>query len=84
MIDPKLKQNGPITIVDNILHAGEIEELDNIIDKLTFSKYMDMLPHINKNFEIAKKYINPDNLLNKFIVALRSDSSYNTKDYFIC
>ncbi len=29
MIDPKLKQNGPLTIVDNILHAGEIEELDD-------------------------------------------------------
>ena len=67
-----------------IITFNEIEELDSIIDELTFSKYMDMLPHINKNFEIAKKYINPDNLLNKFIVELRSDPSYNTKDYFIC
>jgi hypothetical protein len=44
---------------EGILQFDTIEELDGIMQKLSFDLYQKMMPHIKNNFEIAKKHAKP-------------------------
>ena len=51
---------GDIFDIRGILIFNNIDELKSIIDNLSDEKYNDMLPYVEKNFEIAKKFIDWD------------------------
>jgi hypothetical protein len=65
-----------------IITFNKIDELEDILNNISFSMYMDMLPYVKTNFELAKRYIDPDNLIRDFLVAIKKDISYNTREYF--
>ena len=50
-----------------IITFNNVEELKEIIDNLTEEKYNDMLPYVEKNFNIAKKFIDWDDNIVKSI-----------------
>ena len=66
-----------------IITFNELDELEEILNNLTFTKYMEMLPYVQTNFELAKQYIHPDNIIYSFIVAITKDAAYNTRDCFM-
>ena len=51
---------GDIFDIRGILIFNNIDELKSIIDNLTDKKYDEMLPYVEKNFEIAKKFVDWD------------------------
>jgi len=69
--------------IRGIITFNKLSELEEIINNLTFTKYMDMLPYIQTNFGLAKQYIDPDNIIYSFIVAITKDASYDTRDCFL-
>jgi len=57
-----------------IITFSNPQELANILFSLSEKKYISMLPYVEKNFELAKKYLSPDDhLLDETIRYLRED-----------
>ena len=66
-----------------IIQWNTLQELENILDNLSSKLYKEMLPFAKKNFEIAHKYISPDDVLYDLIQECLDDSNYDTKRKFI-
>jgi hypothetical protein len=49
--------------MNGIITFDTIEDLDLILSNLTKNDYYEMLPHINNNFELVKKYVSTDDLI---------------------
>lgn len=43
------------------------EELNEILNQLSFEKYQEMMPYVKENFDNAKKYIFPEEFIKNFI-----------------
>lgn len=65
-----------------IIQWTELDELGKILDELSIEKYEEMKPYIEKNYQLAKKYTSPDDVIYELIVKCQSDSDYDTRDFF--
>tara|TARA_R110000824_G_scaffold305655_3_gene493469 strand:+ start:1128 stop:2039 length:912 start_codon:yes stop_codon:yes gene_type:complete len=61
-----------------IIQWDTLDELNDIIETLSPEKYSKMLPHITENYHIAKKYINPDDILYDLICKCLHNKNYDT------
>ena len=60
------------------------EELDDILTYLSEKQYMDMLPYVKTNYEIAvNKYINADDQLLRLTNLCVGDKNFDTMGEFI-
>ena len=66
-----------------IITFDTLEELENILNSITKKTYEDMLPYAKINYNLAKNYINPDNMLCRLIMECINDLTYKTKIPFI-
>ena len=65
-----------------IIQWTNISELQDILEGISPERYQEMLPYINKNYYIAKGYINPDDVLLRLIQSCNNDNKFNTiKDF---
>jgi len=66
-----------------IIQWKTLDELQEIIENLSIEQYDKMLPSIKKNFELAHKYINPDDILYELIQKCLDNNKYDTKKEFL-
>ena len=65
-----------------IIQWTNISELEDILEGISPERYQEMLPYINKNYYIAKGYINPDDVLLRLIQSCNNNNKFNTiKDF---
>jgi hypothetical protein len=61
-----------------IIQWTDINELNDILDSISPKKYSEMLPYIEKNYYIAKGYINPDDIFYELINKCVNSNNYDT------
>ena len=61
------KNIGDYFNINGILQFSDVEELKQIVEDLSFEKYMEMLPYVLENFEKAKNYIFPEEFIKNFL-----------------
>jgi len=54
--------------IDSIIQFNDPEDLPAILEKLNKEFYLSKLDSVKTNFELAKKYINPEHLINDIII----------------
>lgn len=65
-----------------IIEFNDVQDLRHTLDSLSIEKYKEMMPYVKENFEIAKKYSNPDNILYDLILKCLNDINYKTINEF--
>ena len=65
-----------------IIFWDTVDELRDILSGLSVDLYESMLPYIKTNYEMAKKYLDADEVLCRMINNCIADSNYNTMKEF--
>ena len=65
-----------------ILIWENLDELEKLLNTITFDMYYEMLPYVKINYEIARKYVSADDVMSKLINDVLSDRNHDTiKDF---